>query len=155
MGKTPPPRRTLTKGKRKAAPARSKAKPQTKAKPRASAKPAASARPHAKAKRRPAAAAENDQLQAVTEELEAARGELSRLGHALSASHRELEERKLSSGSAEENLRAQMLALREELRATLAELEISRNEVERLRGKLAQYEAASASRKPAGSSPSV
>jgi chromosome segregation ATPase len=96
-----------------------------------------------------------EQLQVAMEELVEARGELSRLGHALSASHRELEERKLSSGSAEENLRSQMLALREELRSTLAELEISRNEVERLRGKLAQYEAASASRKPAGSSPSV
>jgi hypothetical protein len=45
--------------------------------------------------------------------------------------------------------------LREELRTAMAELEISRNEIERLKTKLAQYEAASASKKPVGSSPSV
>jgi hypothetical protein len=134
MGKLPPRRVTKTRAKPRQAKAGSPAR-------------AAAVRPPA----RPA----EEQLQVAMEELEEARGELSRLGHALSASHRELEERKLSSGSAEDNLRGQMLALREELRATLAELEISRNEVERLRGKLAQYEAASASRKPAGSSPSV
>jgi hypothetical protein len=96
-----------------------------------------------------------EQLVETMEELMAARGELSRLGHELTASHRELQERTLSSGSAEENLRGQMMALREELRVALAELEISRNEVERLKKKLAQYEAASASKKPVGSSPSV
>jgi chromosome segregation ATPase len=150
MGKMPPPRRTLTKGRGRAK-AASKASVKPKAKARALKKPKArAAQPAATV-----ATAASEQLQGTMEELEVARSELSRLGHALSASHRELEERKLSSGSAEENLRAQMLALREELRATLAELEISRNEVERLRGKLAQYEAASASRKPAGSSPSV
>jgi chromosome segregation ATPase len=141
MAKKQPPRRKLKKG-----PPRAQAK--------AKARPAkAKARPP---KARPAkqAAAEQQLIEAM-EELEVARQELSRLGHELTASHRAVEDCKLSSGSAEENLRGQMLALREELRTAMAELEISRNEIERLQKKLAQYEAASASKKPVGSSPSV
>jgi hypothetical protein len=94
-------------------------------------------------------------LREAMEELIEARLELARLGHELSLAHRELENRKLSSGSAQENLRAELAAVRTDLKTALAELEISRNEVERLRGKLAQNEAASALKKPAGSSPSV
>lgn len=94
-------------------------------------------------------------LREAMEELVEARLELARLGHELSLAHRELENRKLSSGSAEDNLRAELGAVRTDLKTALAELEISRNEVERLRGKLAQYEAASAAKKPSGSSPSV
>ena len=94
-------------------------------------------------------------LREAMEELVEARLELARLGHELSLAHRELENRKLSSGSAEDNLRAELGAVRTDLKTALAELEISRNEVERLRGKVAQYEAASAAKKPSGSSPSV
>jgi hypothetical protein len=97
----------------------------------------------------------DDGLREAMEELVAARQELSRLGHELTLAKRDLENRKLSSGSAQENLRAELAAVRTDLKTALAELEISRNEVERLRGKLAQNEAASASKKPAGSSPSV
>ncbi len=98
---------------------------------------------------------DDDGLREAMEELVAARQELSRLGHELTLAKRDLENRKLSSGSAQENLRAELAAVRTDLKTALAELEISRNEVERLRGKLAQNEAASASKKPAGSSPSV
>lgn len=96
-----------------------------------------------------------DGLREAMEELVVARQELSRLGHELTLAKRDLENRKLSSGSAQEHLRSELAAVRTDLKTALAELEISRNEVERLRGKLAQNEAASASKKPAGSSPSV
>ena len=139
MAKKQPPRRTLKK---------SPARAQAKATPKAKAKPKIAARPKV-------AVAGPEQLQEAMEELEVARQELSRLGHELSASHRAIEDCKLSSGSAEENLRGQMLALRDELRTAMAELEISRNEIERLKKKLVQYEAASASKNPVGSSPSV
>lgn len=98
---------------------------------------------------------DDDGLREAMEELVAARQELSRLGHELTLAKRDLENRKLSSGSAQEHLRSELAAVRTDLKTALAELEISRNEVERLRGKLAQNEAASASKKPAGSSPSV
>ena len=98
---------------------------------------------------------DEDGLREAMEELVAARQELSRLGHELTLAKRDLENRKLSSGSAQEHLRSELAAVRTDLKTALAELEISRNEVERLRVKLAQNEAASASKKPAGSSPSV
>jgi chromosome segregation ATPase len=152
MRKKQPPRPNLKKGKAARAtstPGRAKAKSApTKKAPRPRAKPrmiAAAASPTASEMR----------LEEAMEELVVARQELSRLGHELTASHREIEDRKLSAESAEDHLREQMMAVREELRTALAELEISRNEIERLRKKLAQNEAASASKKPVGSSPSV
>lgn len=103
------------------------------------------------------AAETEERLREAMEELTEARSELSRLGHALTAAHRELEERKLSSGSAEENLRAELAAVHNDLKEALAELEISRNEVARLRKKLAEDQLGKsesmASRKPSGSSP--
>lgn len=79
---------------------------------------------------------EETRLHDALEELTAARQELARLGFQLSQANRELENRRMSSGSAEEHLRSELEAVRTDLRASLAELEISRNEVERLRLKL-------------------
>lgn len=71
------------------------------------------------------------------EELQAAHGELARLGKAVTEAHREIEEQKLSHRSAESNLRAEVQAVRTDLKTALAELEIARQEVERLRKKIA------------------
>lgn len=158
----------------KKSPARSKqrtAKPTAKAKVAARTKVAAKTKVTAKAKGRatpkprraatatpsPAAADLAERLGQAMEELIEARAELSRVGHALNASHRELEERKLSSGAAEENLRAELEAVHNDLKEALAELEISRNEVARLRAKLGGDQLGNwevmAAKKPSGSSP--
>lgn len=104
--------------------------------PRRSSKP-----PKRKKPRAPSAAARvrdlDERLLQAMEELQAAHAELSRLGHLVTTGHREIEEHKLSQRSAESNLRAEVAALRTDLKTALAELEISRQEVERLRKKIA------------------
>ena len=54
----------------------------------------------------------DDGLREAMEELVAARQELSRLGHELTLAKRDLENRKLSSGSAQEHLRSELAAVR-------------------------------------------
>jgi hypothetical protein len=78
------------------------------------------------------AVAGGDRLSEAMEELGVAREELSRLGHALTAARRENEERKLSSGSAQSNMRAELEATRTDLKTALAELEIARADKERV-----------------------
>ena len=120
-----------TAGRGKVLPLPPKKKPKPKSKP---------ARPRVRPQPMPpplAASDNEERLREAMEELTEARAELSRLGHALSAAHRELQDRQLSSGSAEEHLRAELEAVRTDLKTALAELEISRNEVQRLRAKLA------------------
>ena len=83
------------------------------------------------------AAVLDERLVQVMEELHAAHGELARLGALVTAAHRELDDHKHNQRSAESNLRAEVAALRTDLKTALAELEISRQEVERLRKKIA------------------
>src|SRR5262245_37135466 len=125
MARKQPPRRPQKKVPPRPQ-AKAKAKTKAKAKPKtrqAAAQPRVTeptARPRLT---QPAAPAAELQLQEAMEELAVAREELSRLGHELSASRRAVDDCRLSSGSAEEHLRSQMMALREELRTALAELE--------------------------------
>ncbi|HEX9105086.1 MAG TPA: hypothetical protein VF997_22900 [Polyangia bacterium] len=65
------------------------------------------------------------------EELGEARGELSRLGHAMTAAHRQIEDNRLSSASAREHLRSELNAVRTDLKTALAEAEIARIDRER------------------------
>ncbi len=91
----------------------------------------ASARP-GKAAARGATLATGERLREAMEELEVARAELSRLGHEMTAAHRQIEERTLSFISTESNLRAELDAVRTDLKTALAELEIARADRERL-----------------------
>jgi predicted nucleic acid-binding Zn-ribbon protein len=145
-GKVLPFKKTTDKTSSERPAARAKAKPARKKAP-----------PPQRMPPRLAADETEERLREAMEEVAEARSELSRLGHELTAAHRELEDRKLSSGSAEENLRAELEAVRNDLKEALAELEISRNEVARLRGKLGEDQLGNkefmASRKPSGSSP--
>jgi chromosome segregation ATPase len=93
-----------------------------------------------KTPRKPPRASRSDvdeRLLQAMEELQAAHEELSRLGHLVTAAHREIDDHKHNQRSAESNLRAEVAALRTDLKTALAELEISRQEVERLRKKIA------------------
>src|SRR6476620_9146638 len=73
---------------------------------------------------RPLVADSEERLREAMEELGEARIELSRLGHAMTAAHRQLEDHKLSSASARDNLRSELDAVRVDLKTALAELEI-------------------------------
>lgn len=146
MAKKPPTRGKLLKLKPKAkAKARAVARSAGRGKvlplePKKKRPKAKAARPHVRLQPMPPPPAVSDaeeRLREAMEELTEARVELSRLGHALTVAHRELQDRQLSSGSAEENLRAELDAVHTDLKTALAELEISRNEVNRLRAKLA------------------
>jgi chromosome segregation ATPase len=126
MPKKPPARGKLLKRK---------LKPQKTVKAKARRK-TAKAKARQKAAR-PAVARPRDEetaerLQEAMEELQEARTELSRLGHAVTASHRELEDQKLSATSAQSNLRAELAAVRTDLKTALAELEIARADRERI-----------------------
>lgn len=81
---------------------------------------------------RPRALPLHEKLREAMEELDVAREELSRLGHAMTAAHRELEDERLSGKSSRENLRAQVEAMRTDLKTALAELEIARADRERI-----------------------
>lgn len=106
MPKKPPPRR----------------KPPTK-------RAAAKKRP---APRKSAAAIDSEErLREAMEELGEARVELSRLGHAMTAAHRQIEDDRLSAASARENLRSELSAVRTDLKTALAEAEIARIDRER------------------------
>jgi chromosome segregation ATPase len=83
-------------------------------------------------KPRPRALPPNERLREAMEELEVARAELSRLGHAMTAANREREEQRLSAKSARDNLSAQLEAMRTDLKTALAELEIARADRERI-----------------------
>jgi predicted RNase H-like nuclease (RuvC/YqgF family) len=133
MAKKSPPRGKLLKLKPKA-----KAKPAVKAKPAAKAKPGVNAkpapRPRVPLQRMPPKieADENEErLREAMEELTEARTELSRLGHEMTAAHRQIEDNRLSSASARENLRAELNAVRTDLKTALAEAEIARIDRER------------------------
>ncbi len=73
-----------------------------------------------------------ERLREAMEELEVARAELSRLGHEMTAAHRQIEERTLSFISTESNLRSELDAVRTDLKTALAELEIARADRERI-----------------------
>jgi chromosome segregation ATPase len=81
---------------------------------------------------RPLVADSEERLQEAMEELGEARIELSRLGHEMTAAHRQLEDHKLSSASARDNLRSELDAVRVDLKTALAELEIARADRERI-----------------------
>lgn len=89
------------------------------------------------AKKRPAprksapAIDSEERLREAMEELGEARVELSRLGHAMTAAHRQIEDDRLSAASARENLRAELNAVRTDLKTALAEAEIARIDRER------------------------
>lgn len=72
-----------------------------------------------------------ERLREAMEELGEARVELSRLGHAMTAAHRQIEDDRLSAASARENLRAELNAVRTDLKTALAEAEIARIDRER------------------------
>ena len=112
MPKKPPPRR----------------KPPTK---RAAAKKRPAPRKsETKSKSAPAIDSE-ERLREAMEELGEARVELSRLGHAMTAAHRQIEDDRLSAASARENLRSELNAVRTDLKTALAEAEIARIDRER------------------------
>jgi chromosome segregation ATPase len=73
-----------------------------------------------------------ERLREAMEELQEARVELSRLGHAMTAAHRALVDEKFASEAAQSNLRAELAAVRTDLKTALAELEIARADRERL-----------------------
>jgi chromosome segregation ATPase len=73
-----------------------------------------------------------ERLRQAMEELQEARVELSRLGHAMTAAHRALVDEKFASEAAQSNLRAELAAVRTDLKTALAELEIARADRERL-----------------------
>jgi len=110
MAKKPPAR-----GKQRKTPRNVKAKPKKKI----------------QAKARPAVADTEERLREAMEELAEARVELSRLGHAMTAAHRQIEDDRLSSASARENLRSELNAVRTDLKTALAEGEIARIDRER------------------------
>jgi chromosome segregation ATPase len=123
MAKKSPPRGKLLKLKPKA---KAKAKPAVKAK--------ATARPRVPLQRMPPkieADESEERLREAMEELTEARTELSRLGHEMTAAHRQIEDNRLSSASARENLRAELNAVRTDLKTALAEAEIARIDRER------------------------
>lgn len=125
MAKKPPPRGKLLQLK-------PKTKPKAKAKPPAKAKPA---RPRVPPMQRMPPKLDSDEneerLREAMEELAEARAELSRLGHEVTAAHRQIEDHRLSSASARENLRAELNAVRTDLKTALAEAEIARIDRER------------------------
>ena len=84
------------------------------------------------AKARPSALDDEERLREAMEELAEARVELSRLGHAMTAAHRQIEDDRLSSASARENLRSELNAVRTDLKTALAEAEIARIDRERV-----------------------
>ena len=73
-----------------------------------------------------------ERLREAMEELAEARAELSRLGHAMTGAHRQIEDDRLSAASARENLRAELNAVRTDLKTALAEAEIARIDRERI-----------------------
>jgi len=73
-----------------------------------------------------------ERLREAMEELTEARTELSRLGHAMTGAHRQIEDDRLSAASARENLRAELNAVRTDLKTALAEAEIARIDRERI-----------------------
>jgi DNA repair exonuclease SbcCD ATPase subunit len=123
------------KAKRRGAPNRQKAKANAKpakAKP-AKAKPATAKPTKAKpAKAKPAAARRAQatpstaELALLREELEAARRELARIGSVENHARRDLEAQALAQDSVEQRLRAELDAVKLDLRTALAELEIAR-----------------------------
>ena len=119
MPKKPPARGKLLKLK-------PKAKPKAKAKP---------ARPRIELQRMPPKLAVDEteeRLREAMEELTEARAELSRLGHEMTAAHRQIEDNRLSSASSRDNLRAELDAVRTDLKTALAEAEIARIDRERV-----------------------
>lgn len=110
MAKKPPAR-----GKQRKAPPKSKAKPKKKL----------------QAKARPSIDTE-ERLREAMEEVAEARVELSRLGHAMTAAHRQIEDDRLSAASAREHLRSELNAVRTDLKTALAEAEIARIDRERV-----------------------
>ena len=111
MAKKPPAR-----GKQRKPPRNVKAKPKKKM----------------QAKARPPSLDTEERLREAMEELAEARVELSRLGHAMTAAHRQIEDDRLSSASAREHLRSELSAVRTDLKTALAEAEIARIDRERV-----------------------
>jgi len=72
------------------------------------------------------ATAPTAELALVREELEAARRELARIGSVENHARRDLESQALAQDSVEERLRAELEAVKLDLRTALAELEITR-----------------------------
>jgi chromosome segregation ATPase len=101
---------------------------------RKSAKKSVTKKKPARAAKKPAVRAlpVDEKLREAMEEVEVARVELSRLGHEMTAAHRQLEEQRLSAKSARDNLNAQLEAMRTDLKTALAELEIARADRERI-----------------------
>jgi chromosome segregation ATPase len=128
MAKKPPPRGKLLKLKPKLrVVSSSKAKPKPK-------KPA-SPRPRVEMQRMPPKLdvdETEERLREAMEELAEARTELSRLGHEMTAAHRQIEDNRLSSASAREHLRSELNAVRTDLKTALAEGEIARADRERV-----------------------
>jgi chromosome segregation ATPase len=66
------------------------------------------------------------------EELSEARTELSRLGHEMTAAHRQIEDDRFAAKAARDNMRSELDAVRTDLKTALAELEIARADRERI-----------------------
>jgi hypothetical protein len=121
------PNRQKAKANAKPAKAKpAKAKP-TKAKP-TKAKPTKAKPTKAKpaAPRRAQATPSTAELALLREELEAARRELARIGSVENHARRDLEAQALAQDSVEQRLRAELDAVKLDLRTALAELEIAR-----------------------------
>ena len=124
MAKKPPPRGKLLKLKPKTRPTKAKPKPKT-------------ARPRVEMQRMPPKLdvdETEERLREAMEELAEARTELSRLGHEMNAAHRQIEDNRLTSASAREHLRAELVAVRTDLKTALAEAEIARIDRDRITG---------------------
>ena len=120
MGKKSLKRTAKPKGKAKPAP-KSKAKSRV-AKSRVAKPRVAKPRVAAKAPAPRIAPETEERLREAMEELVEARAELSRLGHEMTAAHRQIEDDRFASRSARENLRSELDAVRTDLKTALAEL---------------------------------
>jgi chromosome segregation ATPase len=126
MAKKPPARRKPPT--KRAAPKRKRATPK-RATPKRAPKRAA---PKQHAAPKPHDIDSEERLREAMEELVEARTELSRLGHAMTGAHRQIEDDRLSAASARENLRSELNAVRTDLKTALAEAEIARIDRERI-----------------------
>ncbi len=129
MPKKPPARGTQRKVPAKPT---SKSKPKPRPNVKVAARAKAARTKAARAKAAPVGIDTEERLREAMEELVEARAELSRLGHGITAAHRQIEDDRLSAASARENMRSELSAVRTDLKTALAEAEIARADRERI-----------------------
>src|SRR3954469_2749085 len=117
------PKKPAPRGK--VIPLKPKSRAKTKSKPKVQAKKATSRPGLVELRMPPKLDADEtaERLREAMEELAEARRELSRLGHEMTAAHRQIEDNRLSSASAREHLRSELNAVRTDLKTALAEAE--------------------------------